>query len=121
MQESDTKYLRAMLKAVEDAIGFVENKCRDDLEKDRQMALSLVKFLEMIGQAASRVSKKCQKACEPIPWEQVIDTKHQVVHTYWEIDLDWVWEKVKGELPSLMSALKEILEKEEVQRSDQEG
>jgi uncharacterized protein with HEPN domain len=109
MQEKDLERLNQMLEAAKDAMSFIRSKTRSDLDKDRQLTLSLVKSLEMIAHAASKVSKECQLDCEPIPWEEVVDMKQQVVHTYWEIDRDWLWERVTTDLPALVKTLEEVL------------
>lgn len=109
MEKNDEKRLKDMLQAAKDALGFVQDKTREDLDKDKQLTLSLLKSLEMIGEAASKVSKECQMGCEPIPWDNVIDLKQQVVHTYWDIDRDWIWETVTDELPPIINALEQLL------------
>ena len=62
-----------------------------------------------ILEAASKVSKECRLGCEPIPWDIVIDLKEQVVHTYWDIDRDWIWKTVTEELPPIISALDQLV------------
>lgn len=112
MENKDVKHLTNMLEAARGAVGFLQDKTRADLDKDRQLTLSLLKSLEMIGMAAARVSQACQNGCEPIPWNQVIEMKQEVVHTYWEIDRDWVWDRVTKDLPPLIEALETILASE---------
>lgn len=109
MEKNDEKRLKDMLQAAKDARGFVKDKTREDLDKDKQLTLSLLKSLEMIGEAASKVSKECQMGCEPIPWDKVIDLKQQVVHTYWDIDRDWIWKTVTDELPPIIDALEQLV------------
>jgi uncharacterized protein with HEPN domain len=98
-----------MLAAAKDAVGFLQDKTRDDLDNDKPLTLSLLKSLEMIGEAASKVSKECRLGCEPIPWDKVIDLKQQVVHTYWDIDRDWIWKTVTVELPPIINALDQLV------------
>jgi uncharacterized protein with HEPN domain len=114
MEKNDEKRLTNMLEAAKDAVGFLHDKTREDLDKDKQLTLSLLKSLEMIGEAASKVSKECQVGCEPIPWDSVIDLKQQVVHTYWDIDRDWIWKTVTDELPPIISALEQLVPSEAV-------
>ncbi len=109
MDRNDEKRLTHMLEAAKDAVGFLKDKTRDDLDRDKQLTLSLLKSLEMIGEAASKVSKECQLGCEPIPWDHVIDLKQQVVHTYWDIDRDWIWKTVTDELPPIIHALEQLV------------
>lgn len=109
MEKNDEKRLTHMLEAAKDAMGFLQDKTRDDLDKDKQLTLSLLKSLEMIGEAASKVSKECQLDCEPVPWDRVIELKQQVVHTYWDIDRDWIWNRVTDDLPNIIKALEQLV------------
>ena len=111
MNQNDSKRLNNMLEAANGALGFAQDKSRADLDKDKQLTLSLLKSLEMIADNASKVTKDCRNGCEPIPWEQVIEMKQQVVHTYWDIDRDWIWERVQGDLPPLIKALEVLLDR----------
>ena len=109
MKQNDRKYLNNMLEMSREAMELVQNKAREDLDRDKQLTLSLLKYLEMIGSAASRISRECQNGCKPIPWGQVTEMKQQVVHTYWDIDLDWIWEKMEKDLPALSKAMEILL------------
>jgi uncharacterized protein with HEPN domain len=113
MEQKDRKILTNMLELSREAMGLVQNRTREDLDSDKQLTLSLLKYLEMIGSASSRVSRECQSSCDPIPWNDVIEMKQQVVHTYWDIGRDWIWEKLKTLLPSLSKSLKIILSEKE--------
>jgi uncharacterized protein with HEPN domain len=101
-----------MLEAAREAVGFARGKSRSDLDADKQLTLSLLKCLEMIAENGAKVTRECREGCEPIPWEQIIEMKQQVVHTYWDIDRDWIWERVEAEMPPLIKALEIILSRE---------
>ena len=113
MKQSDRKSLSNMLEMSREAMELAQNKTRQDLDRDKPLTLSLLKYLEMIGSSASRVSRECQNGCEPIPWDQVIEMKQQIVHTYWDIDRDWIWERLEKDIPALSSALEILLSAEE--------
>jgi uncharacterized protein with HEPN domain len=109
MQGKDPKYLKDMLDAAETAAGFIQDRARNDLDDDRQLTLSLLKALEMLGEAAARVSTECRNDCKPVPWEKVIDVKHQVIQAYWDIDRDWIWQTVTEDVPQIITALRKRL------------
>ena len=112
MKENDLKQLNNMLEVSKEALDLVQDKTREDLDRDKQLTLSLLKYLEMIGSAAARISAKCRDNCDPIPWDRVTEMKQQVVHTYWEIDRDWIWERLKKDLPALKNSLEILLSPE---------
>ena len=113
MKQNDHKNLSNMLEMSREALDLVQDRTREDLDKNKQLTLSLLKYLEMIGSAASRISGECRDGCKPIPWDQVTEMKQQVVHTYWEIDRDWIWEKMEKDLPALSKGLEILLSAEE--------
>lgn len=113
MEQNDRKNLGNMLEVSKEAMDLVRNRTREDLDRDKQLTLSLLKYLEMIGSAASRVSRECRNGCKPIPWDQVMEMTQQVVHTYWDIDRDWIWEKIEKDIPALSKALEILLSTEE--------
>ncbi|MCP4577454.1 MAG: DUF86 domain-containing protein [Deltaproteobacteria bacterium] len=101
----------ARVEAVKSIKNAVANKafCKASRKGQRQTCPTI----EMIGSAASRISREYQNGCKPIPWDQIIEMKQQVVHTYWEIDRDWIWEKMEKDIPALSKALEIFLSAEE--------
>jgi uncharacterized protein with HEPN domain len=109
MEENDEKRLGNMLEEAQYAAALVQNKSRQDLDQDKQLTLALLKALEMIAESSAKVSRECKLGCEPLPWDEIIEMKQQVVHTYWDIDRDWIWQRVTKDLPNWIKALEELL------------
>jgi uncharacterized protein with HEPN domain len=99
-----------MLDAAHDALAFVAGKNRSDLDKDRMLSFAIMKAIEIIGEAASKVSPKAREQCDNIPWTDIIGMRHRLIHAYVEIDLDILWLAVKDDLPPLIDALEKIIE-----------
>ena len=70
MNESDVIRLRHMLDAVREALSFVAGRSSQELGRDRMLLLALVKEIEIIGEAASRISDESRNALPQIPWSQ---------------------------------------------------
>ncbi len=100
--------LRHMLDAVREAISFSMGKSRSALDGDRMLVLSLVKEIEIIGEAASKVSQETQAAHTEIPWPELIGMRNRLIHAYFDINLDIVWQTVVEDLPALLSMLEEV-------------
>ena len=98
-----------MRDAVRDAIGFARGRKRGDLDADRMFALALVKCIEIVGEAASGVSKEFQLKHSSIPWTEVIGMRHRLVHGYFAVDMDRVWDTVTIDLPPLITELERML------------
>ncbi|MHB9052382.1 MAG: HepT-like ribonuclease domain-containing protein [Thermoleophilia bacterium] len=101
----DDMRLRHMLDYSHEALELVKNRRRSDLDNDRVLELALVRLLEIIGEAASRVSEEGRERNPEIPWPQIISLRNRLIHGYDSIDMDVLWEILQGDLPALISKL----------------
>ena len=109
MSKNDPVRLRHMLDAALEAISFAEEQTRADLDADRKLNLSLVRLIEIIGEAADQISANTQERHADIPWADIIGMRHRLIHGYSDVDLDIVWQVVTKDLPPLVAALEKIL------------
>ena len=109
MQRGDRLRLQHMLDAGREAVRFTQGKTRDDLDRDRVLALALVKLLEIVGEAASRVTTESQQAHPDIPWRDIVAMRNRLIHGYFDVDLDRVWDTVTDDLPPLLAQLEVAL------------
>ena len=105
MNESDVIRLRHMLDAAREALSFVAGRRSEDLGRDRMLVLALVKEIEIIGEAASRISDESRKALPGIPWPKIIAMRNRLIHAYADVDLSIVWDTLTGALPELLREL----------------
>jgi uncharacterized protein with HEPN domain len=101
-------YLGDMLDYARKARQFVEGKSREDFERDEMLRLALVHALQIVGEAARRVSDDYKDAHPEIPWNQITGMRHRIVHDYVHINNDTVWETVTDDLPELIKLLEAI-------------
>ncbi len=106
--EADLICIRHMLDSAKEALSFVKGKKRQDLDRERQLALALTKELEILGEAASRVSETFKAAHPEIPWAAIIATRNRLIHGYFDVDLEIVWTTITKHLPGIVSALARI-------------
>jgi uncharacterized protein with HEPN domain len=98
-----------MLNAAKEAISFAQRRARADLESDRMLVLALVKAIEIIGEAAFRMSDDARTNITQVPWPEIVGMRHRLVHAYFEIDHDILWETVTQNLPQLITAPEAVL------------
>jgi len=108
MFKDDDVRIRHMLDAAREAIGFVEGRSRSDLDTDRKLNLSLVRLLEIIGEAARGASLEFREAHPDLGWKKMVGMRDHLIHGYFDINLDVVWETVKEDLPPLIEKLEKI-------------
>jgi uncharacterized protein with HEPN domain len=97
---SDRERLADIAEAVAKIRSRVERgRKRFDAEEDLQIVLT--HLVQVIGEAASRLSTELNDRYSAVPWRQVIGMRHRVVHDYFEIDLDILWHVVAVDVPRL--------------------
>ena len=112
LRREDAVRLRHMLDSAKEAVSFASGRLREDLDTDRQLTLSLVRSLEVIGEAASSISIECRNALPDIPWANMIGMRNRLIHAYFDVNLTIVWKTVSEELPVLITVIEEVLGKE---------
>ena len=77
------------------------------------LLFALVRAVEIVGEAASRITMETQAATPTIPWAAIIGMRNRLIHAYFDIDRDILWKTVTEEVPALITLLKELLPREE--------
>ena len=108
-KHDDSVRLRHMLDAARRAVKFVKGRTRADLDTDEQLALALTRLLEVIGEAAKHVSEETQRAHPEIPWKETAATRDRLIHGYFDVDLNIIWEITTADLPPLIAGLEKVL------------
>ena len=83
--------LRHMLNAAREAVQMAQGKTRAALDTDRLLNLSLVRLLEIVGEAASRVPADERALYSGIPWVQIVGLRNRLIHGYDNVDFDILW------------------------------
>ncbi|HTL89142.1 MAG TPA: HepT-like ribonuclease domain-containing protein [Leptolyngbya sp.] len=105
----DAVRLRHMLEAATEATEMIDGESRESLNCDRKLALALVRLIEIVGEAATHISKEKQLDLTEIPWRDLIGMRNRIVHAYFDVDLEIVWKTATEDFPFLISKLEDIL------------
>lgn len=95
-----------------EAIGAIErySKCeKRAFERDELLQTWFVRNLQIIGEAARTVPEEVRKRAPAIPWPQISGMRNILVHGYFEIDTDLVWDAVTRDVPALKPAIEQLL------------
>lgn len=109
MLKPDIVRLQHMIDAANEAISFVADKSKTELETDRALALALVKSIEIVGEAASKVFRELRLRSPEIPWTDIVAMRNRLIHSYFDVNLDIVWQTVTEELPPLVTEIQKLL------------
>lgn len=104
--------LRHMHDAAKSAIEFVRDHKRVDLNTDEMLTLALVKCIEIIGEASTQISDAYKKDHPDLPWTVMKGIRNRLIHAYFDVDLDVVWDTATINLPPLIEQLKLLIDKD---------
>ena len=107
-QPDDTVLLSDMLDYARKAVAATSLRSRADLDSDPVLAAACERFIEVIGEAASRVSHKTRAQSPDIPWREIVGMRNRLVHGYAAVDHDVMWAVVTLDLPRLVAALERL-------------
>jgi uncharacterized protein with HEPN domain len=105
----DRASLFDMLVFAREAMAFARGRKRVDLDRDRGFLRSLERVLELIGEAARRISLETQEAYPAIPWKDIIGMRNIIAHEYGKVDLDEIWKTMQEDVPRLVATLEELV------------
>lgn len=105
MLKDDLVFVKHMLDMAGQARQLVEGKTRADYDRDLALKLALSHLVQTIGEAARRTSPAMQATHPEIPWRNIVGIRHKVVHDYFYVDYDIIWDVVYSDLPDLIAKL----------------
>ena len=98
-----------MLDHAVEAVELARGRSRADLDADRTLNLAMTRLLEIVGEAAVRVSQATRDQYPGIPWSAIAGMRNRLIHGYDAVDLDILWEVVQNDLPELVAQLRGVL------------
>lgn len=101
-----------MLDYSQKAMGMVAGRTRQDFDRDEILILALTRVVEIVGEAAARVSGETQSRYDGIPWAEIVGLRNRLVHGYYAVDLNILWDIVQHDLPGLIPTLQDALKED---------
>ena len=105
----DLKPLGHILEASGWILSLVEGRARSDLDSDLQFFLALCRAIEVIGEAANRVSDATQRETPEIAWRRIIGMRNHLAHEYDDISLPTIWQVAQERVPALIANVRRLL------------
>ena len=107
--ERDAAYIWDMLDSAKTLHGFVMGVSFYDYTQDKKLRLAVERALEIIGEAARRVSETYRQAHPEIPWPSIIAQRNVLAHEYGEIKQELIWKVATIRVPELISSLEKLI------------
>jgi uncharacterized protein with HEPN domain len=105
----DEPLLLDMLTAACDAVEFLGGADQPQFSGDKMLQYAVIRCIEIIGEAAGKVSRSFQSAHPEIPWSDIVGMRHRLIHNYSDVRLDLVWGVVHQRLPDLIAVLRQLV------------
>ena len=94
-----------------EAVALAHGKTRAELDSDRLLVLGLTRLVEIVGEAAARVSDSQREQLPNIPWADIVGMRNRLIHGYDAVDEDILWTVVTRDLPPLVEGLSTHLDR----------
>ena len=101
-----------MLKAVDEVLSFVQGMERDAFLADRRTVVAVAFEIGVIGEAVTALPEDLRERHPEIPWRLVRSMRNRVIHQYWLLDEEILWDTIHDDLPPFRTALVRLLAEE---------
>lgn len=105
----DDAYLLDMLIAAREIREFTLGITWEQFQTNRMMQHAVVRLIQIIGEASRKISPQFQDTHQEIPWREIAGMRNRLVHEYFRIMPEKVWESVQRDLPALIAALEPLV------------
>jgi uncharacterized protein with HEPN domain len=110
MTKDDFVYLRHILDAIAQIEIYLQGATQAEFNQNKLLQDGVIRQLEIIGEASRNLGQEFQDKHSQIPWGQIIALRNRLIHAYFSVNLQLVWEIVKTNLPVLKNDIQQILE-----------
>jgi len=107
-EHDDAVSLRHMLDTAREAATLARGQSHEELKNNRLLQLGLTRLVEVVGEAANRVSLETRAKYPAIPWAQIVGMRNRLIHGYDVLDWDLLWDTISDDLPPLIAELERI-------------
>ncbi len=113
MKKGNLVYLKHILDAISRIEEYTQAIIYEDFIENHLIQDGVIRQIEIIGEAVKRLSRDIRERHLEIPWKDITGMRDKLIHDYFGIDIDAVWDTVEKDIPTLKSSLNDLIEKEE--------
>jgi uncharacterized protein with HEPN domain len=103
-------FLNDILVSIDEILEFTKNATFEDFKNNRMMKYSVIRCLEVIGEASSKIPPSVQNKYNQVPWKDIVAMRNKVIHEYFGVDTDILWQTVKEDIPALKPLIQQIID-----------
>lgn len=105
----DLLFLKDIINAMNKIFNYTKNMTKEDFKKDERTVDAVLRNIEIIGEAANKLSKEIYEENENVYWGRMIGLRNIVIHEYFGVDLNIIWQVITVNLPETKPKIEEIL------------
>ena len=109
MNKDPQIFLKHILESIAWIEKDIEEMSKDDFLKNVPIQDAVVRRIEIIGEAIRYLPPEVKKESSDVPWQDIMDMRNKIIHEYFGVDLELVWEVVQKDIPELKGKVEEIL------------
>lgn len=110
MKKDSKVFLLHILESIELIEKYLKNKSKEDFSKSIQLQDSVIRRIEIIGEATKALPQNIKQYYPDVPWKQISGMRDILIHKYFGVDLDLTWQAILKDIPELKKNIKKILE-----------
>ena len=111
MKKNYILYIKDILRALESIERFVENMDFKEFVNDDKTSSAVIRKFEIIGEAAKKIPGEIRQQYLQIPWKEMAGMRDRLIHFYYGVDYELVWETIKKDIPQIKPLIKKITAK----------
>ena len=102
-------YLNDIIESISDIREFIKGMSFEDFSKDKKTIKAVVRSLEVIGEAANKIPQNLRDNYPETSWQEIIGMRNRLIHEYFGIDIEILWQTIEEDLEPLDKTVKRIV------------
>ena len=108
-KRNDADLIQDISESIERIVSYTHNMDYDHFKRDSKTQDAVLRNIEILGEAVKSLSEKIKSQNSQIPWKNIAGTRDKLIHDYFGVNIDVVWNIVKHDIPDLHSSIKIII------------
>lgn len=103
-------YLQDIVAAADRIASYIENVTRSEFEADQMRIDAVIRNLQIIGEATRQIPDIIRESAPSVAWHNIAGLRNRVIHVYFNVDMDIIWDVVQSKLPPLKTQIQQLIE-----------